>query len=94
VLESTRSLSSTQQTAAAIEIKTYQSGDLTVSSGILPAYQVEARHRRRTRLSSELTEKPTLPWVQTIHLPETLIGKALEPLEKGSGKILVLLSLQ
>ena len=29
-----------------------------------------------------------------IHAPGTLIGKALEPLEKGSGKILVLLSLQ
>ena len=26
--------------------------------------------------------------------PLTLIGKALEPLEKGSGRILVLLSLQ
>ncbi len=29
-----------------------------------------------------------------IHTPGTLIGKALEPLENGSGKILVLLSLQ
>ena len=29
-----------------------------------------------------------------IHRPGTLIGKALQPLEKGSGKILVLLSLQ
>jgi len=29
-----------------------------------------------------------------LHTPGTLIGKALEPLEKGSGKILVLLSLQ
>ncbi len=29
-----------------------------------------------------------------IHRPGTIIGKALEPLEKGSGKILVLLSLQ
>lgn len=29
-----------------------------------------------------------------IHTPGTLIGKALEPLQKGSGKILVLLSLQ
>ena len=29
-----------------------------------------------------------------IHMPGTLIGKALEPLENGSGKILVLLSLQ
>jgi hypothetical protein len=29
-----------------------------------------------------------------MHMPGTLIGKALEPLEKGSGNILVLLSLQ
>ena len=29
-----------------------------------------------------------------MHMPGTLIGKALEPLEKGSGEILVLLSLQ
>jgi hypothetical protein len=29
-----------------------------------------------------------------IHRPGTIIGKALEPLEKGSGEILVLLSLQ
>ena len=29
-----------------------------------------------------------------IHRPGTLIGKALEPLEKGKGEILVLLSLQ
>jgi hypothetical protein len=29
-----------------------------------------------------------------MHMPGTLIGKALEPLESGSGKILVLLSLQ
>jgi hypothetical protein len=29
-----------------------------------------------------------------MHMPGTLIGKALEPLENGSGKILVLLSLQ
>ncbi len=29
-----------------------------------------------------------------LHRPGTLIGKALEPLEKGSGRILVLLSLQ
>ena len=29
-----------------------------------------------------------------MHMPGTLIGKALEPLEKNSGKILVLLSLQ
>jgi hypothetical protein len=30
----------------------------------------------------------------TIHRPGTIIGKALEPLEKGAGEILVLLSLQ
>jgi hypothetical protein len=29
-----------------------------------------------------------------MHMPGTLIGKALEPLAKGSGRILVLLSLQ
>jgi hypothetical protein len=29
-----------------------------------------------------------------MHMPGTLIGKALEPLDKGSGTILVLLSLQ
>ena len=29
-----------------------------------------------------------------IHRPGTLIGKALEPLDKGAGEILVLLSLQ
>ena len=29
-----------------------------------------------------------------MHMPGTLIGKALEPLEKGKGTILVLLSLQ
>jgi len=29
-----------------------------------------------------------------IHMPGTLIGKALEPLEKGTGEILVLMSLQ
>jgi hypothetical protein len=29
-----------------------------------------------------------------IHRPGTLVGKALEPLQKGTGEILVLLSLQ
>jgi len=29
-----------------------------------------------------------------MHMPGTIIGKALEPLAKGSGEILVLLSLQ
>jgi len=29
-----------------------------------------------------------------LHRPGTLIGKALEPLQKGRGEILVLLSLQ
>src|SRR5438876_2618275 len=41
-----------------------------------------------------MKSKPiNLGGVQT-HRPGTLIGKALEPLEKGSGTILVLLSLQ
>jgi hypothetical protein len=31
---------------------------------------------------------------EQIHRPGTLIGKALEPLAKGTGEILVLLSLQ
>jgi hypothetical protein len=39
------------------------------------------------------SEPVSLGGVQ-IHRPGTLIGKALEPLEKGSGEILVLLSLQ
>jgi hypothetical protein len=39
------------------------------------------------------SESVSLGSVQ-LHRPGTLIGKALEPLEKGSGKILVLLSLQ
>ncbi|MDX6403186.1 MAG: hypothetical protein QOH70_641 [Blastocatellia bacterium] len=39
------------------------------------------------------SEPVNLSGVQ-LHRPGTLIGKALEPLEKGSGKILVLLSLQ
>jgi hypothetical protein len=30
----------------------------------------------------------------TIHRPGTIIGKALEPLDKGVGEILVLLSMQ
>ena len=39
------------------------------------------------------SEPVTLGGIQ-IHRPGTLIGKALEPLERGSGSILVLLSLQ
>jgi hypothetical protein len=39
------------------------------------------------------SEPVSLGGVQ-LHRPGTLIGKALEPMEKGSGKILVLLSLQ
>ena len=31
---------------------------------------------------------------QTLHRPGTLLGKALEPLPKGQGEILVLLTLQ
>jgi len=41
-----------------------------------------------------LANKPFLIGGSQTHSPGTLIGKALEPLEKGSGKILVLLSLQ
>jgi hypothetical protein len=41
-----------------------------------------------------MTSEPVKVGNRMMHLPGTLIGKALEPLEKGSGKILVLLSLQ
>jgi hypothetical protein len=54
-------------------------GDLLVTSGI-PGMAMKS-------------EPVNLGGVQ-IHRPGTLIGKALEPLEKGSGEILVLLSLQ
>lgn len=40
------------------------------------------------------TSEPLLLGGVQIHRPGTLIGKALEPLEKGTGEILVLLSLQ
>lgn len=41
-----------------------------------------------------MKSEPVQVGKRMMHLPGTLIGKALEPLEKGSGKILVLLSLQ
>lgn len=41
-----------------------------------------------------MKSEPVKVGKRMMHLPGTLIGKALEPLEKGSGKILVLLSLQ
>jgi hypothetical protein len=56
-----------------------QIGDLLVTSDV-PG---EAMKSEPVKLAGRL-----------MHMPGTLIGKALEPLEKGSGKILVLLSLQ
>lgn len=41
-----------------------------------------------------MKSEPLIIQGRQIHAPGTLIGKALEPLEKGSGSILVLLSLQ
>ena len=41
-----------------------------------------------------MKSEPIMIGVRQMHSPGTLIGKALEPLEKGSGTILVLLSLQ
>ena len=41
-----------------------------------------------------MKSEPIVIGNRRIHTPGTLIGKALEPLENGSGKILVLLSLQ
>jgi len=52
---------------------------------------IEASNVFNRRLS--FAEPVNLGGVQ-IHRPGTLIGKALEPLEKGPGTILVLLSLQ
>lgn len=43
---------------------------------------------------SAMKSEPIKVGGRLMHMPGTLIGKALEPLEKGSGKILVLLSLQ
>lgn len=54
-------------------------GDILVSSGI-----------RGTAMKSE----PLILSGRKFHQPGTVIGKALEPLEKGSGEILVLLSMQ
>jgi hypothetical protein len=41
-----------------------------------------------------MTSEPVEFAGRKMHMPGTLIGKALEPLEKGKGEILVLLSLQ
>src|SRR5882724_4768623 len=41
-----------------------------------------------------MKSEPMMIGGRQLHAPGTLIGKALEPLEKGSGTILVLLSLQ
>ncbi|HYR27122.1 MAG TPA: hypothetical protein VEU30_01570, partial [Thermoanaerobaculia bacterium] len=41
-----------------------------------------------------MRSEPMIVGGATFHRPGTLVGKALEPLEKGSGEILVLLSLQ
>ena len=41
-----------------------------------------------------MKSEPIMIGNRKMHTPGTLIGKALEPLENGSGKILVLLSLQ
>jgi hypothetical protein len=54
-------------------------GDLLVTSGV-PGLAMKSR--------------PILISGRRIHAPGTLIGKALEPLAKGRGEILVLLSLQ
>jgi hypothetical protein len=54
-------------------------GDLLVTSDVLGV---------------AMKSEPVKVGSRMMHLPGTLIGKALEPLEKGSGKILVLLSLQ
>jgi hypothetical protein len=54
-------------------------GDLLVTSDVLGV---------------AMKSEPVKVGSRMMHLPGTLIGKALEPMEKGSGKILVLLSLQ
>jgi hypothetical protein len=41
-----------------------------------------------------MKSEPIIISGRRMHAPGTLIGKALEPLEKGTGEILVLLSLQ
>lgn len=56
-----------------------QIGDLLVTSDI-PGYAMKS--------------EPIMISGRAIHAPGTLIGKALEPLAKGKGEILVLLSLQ
>jgi hypothetical protein len=56
------------------------------------SHRRSARHQRHSRRRDEIRDRLSLP--KKMHMPGTLIGKALEPLEKGSGEILVLLSLQ
>jgi len=41
-----------------------------------------------------MRSEPVTLGARQFHAPGTIIGKALEPLEKGMGEILVLLSLQ
>jgi hypothetical protein len=41
-----------------------------------------------------MKSEPIMMQGRRIHSPGTIIGKALEPLEKGKGEIMVLLSLQ
>jgi hypothetical protein len=41
-----------------------------------------------------MKSEPIVVQGRKIHAPGTIIGKALEPLAKGKGEILVLLSLQ
>jgi hypothetical protein len=41
-----------------------------------------------------MKSEPIMIGNRQIHAPGTLIGKAFEPLESGTGEILVLLSLQ
>ncbi len=56
-----------------------QIGDLLVTSG---------------RAGLAMKSEPLMISGREFHSPGTLIGKALEPLDKGTGEILVLLSLQ
>ncbi len=46
------------------------------------------------RAGYAMKSEPIMIGGRKMHSPGTLLGKALEPLEKGTGEILVLLSLQ
>ena len=48
----------------------------------------------RVRVKVDASRGPIEIGGVKIHRPGTIIGKALEPLEKGEGEVLVLLSLQ